>query len=371
MAEYTLVATAAFGLEAVVARELKALGFDNAATENGRVIFRGTEKDIARTNIWLRCADRVLIKMGEFRASDFEELFQGVRAIPWGRYVPSNGAVHVDGRSVKSALTSIPACQSVVKKAIVESMKKRYRLDHFPEDGPAHSVEFSLQNDVASVFMDTTGPALHKRGYRTGTGEAALKETLAAGLVLLSRWKPDMPFIDPFCGSGTIAIEAAMIGRNIAPGIKRGFASEKWKFIDPAIWEQARRHALKEERKTHLNIAASDIDDRVIVKARNNARHAGVLSAIRFEGRDVEDLEFGSEKGVAVCNPPYGEKSGDKKAVGQLIRKMREAFDRAPGWSFFVFTGFEDFAYHYGKRPVSNRKLYNGRIKCYLYQFKT
>ncbi len=371
MGEYTLAATAAFGLEAVVARELKGLGYENSSVENGRVLFSGEEKDIARANIWLRCADRVLMRVGQFRAGDFEELFQGVRTIPWGRYISSTGVVNVTGRSVKSVLTSIPACQSVVKKAIMESMKKRYGLEHFPEDGPVHGIEFSLEGDVAAVYMDTTGPGLHKRGYRTGTGQAALRETLAAGLVILSRWKPGMPFVDPFCGSGTIAIEAAMIGWNIAPGLNREFASEKWKFIAPDIWGKARRLAHKEERKVTLDITASDIDDHVIVKARHNARHAGVLSAIKFERRTIRDLTFPAERGIVVCNPPYGERSGDKKAAGELMKEMRETFDRARDWSFFVFTGLEDFEKYYGKHADSNRKLYNGRIKCYLYQFKS
>ena len=369
MAEYRLVATAAFGLESVVARELKALGYDNALVENGRVVFSGTERDIARTNIWLRCADRVLIQMGRFPASDFEELFQGVRAIPWGGYISSTGAVNVTGRSVRSTLTSIPACQSVVKKAVIESMKKRYRLESFSEDGPASGIEFSLQNNVASVFMDTTGPGLHKRGYRTGTGQAALKETLAAGLVYLSRWRPGTPFVDPFCGSGTIAIEAAMIGRNVAPGMKRRFASEQWKFIGPEIWEDVRRHAGKEEKRAALDIRASDIDDSVLIKARHNARHAGVVPSVTFERRDVRDLAFDTEKGIVVCNPPYGERSGDKKAAGELTKKMRQAFDHARGWSLFIFSGLEDFEKYYGKRADSNRKLYNGRIKCYLYGY--
>jgi putative N6-adenine-specific DNA methylase len=369
MAEYTLVATAAFGLEAVVARELKLLGYENTSIENGRVSFSGTERDIARTNIWLRCADRVLIKMGQFRASDFEELFQGVRSIPWDRYVPATGAVNVTGRSIKSILTSVPACQSIVKKAIMESMKNRYRLERFPEDGPAHAVDFSLEKDVVSVYMDTTGQGLHKRGYRTGTGQAALKETLAAGLVILSRWKPGVVFLDPFCGSGTIAIEAAMIGRNIAPGINRGFASEQWKFIDLKIWDEERRRARKEEKQAGLNIRASDIDDTVIAKARHNARHAGVLPAVTFERREMKDLTFHEEKGIVICNPPYGERSGDTRAAGELMKKMRETFDGARDWSFFIFTGLEDFEKYYGKPADSNRKLYNGRIKCYLYGY--
>ncbi len=369
MAHYTLVATAAFGLESVVARELKLLGYEKTSVENGRVVFSGSDRDVAKTNIWLRCADRVLIRMSEFRASDFEELFQGVRSIPWGRYIPSTGSVRVTGRSRKSRLTSIPACQSIVKKAIIESMKRRYREEMFPETGAVFDVEFSLENDTASVYMDTTGPGLHKRGYRTGAGQAALKETLAAGLVYLSRWKPDIPFIDPFCGSGTIVIEAALIGRNVAPGIKRRFAAEEWKFLESYIWEDVRHEARGQEKKVDLNIEGSDIDDSVIVKARRNARHAGILSSVRFVRRDIKDLIFPAEKGVLVCNPPYGERSGDRKSAGDLAKTMRDVLDRASGWSSFIFTGFEDFERYHGKHADSNRKLYNGKIKCYLYRF--
>ena len=371
MAEYTLVATAAFGLEAVVARELKALGFTNVAIGNGRVTFSGLEKDIPRVNMWLRCADRVLMKMGEFHASDFEQLFQGVRTIPWGVYIPSSGAVNVTGRSQRSVLTSVPACQSIVKKAIIESMKRRHRLERFPETGPVFAIDFSLHNDVASIYMDSTGPGLHKRGYRTGAGEAALKETLAAGIVYLSRWKPGIALVDPFCGSGTIAIEAALIGRNIAPGIRRTFASEKWAFIDACLWEDARREARQRETRVELNVRASDADEDVIIKARRNARHAGVLSAVTFDARDIRDLVLGPQPGIAICNPPYGERSGDKRSAGELMKVMRKVFDNAPGWSFFVFTGLEDFEKYYGKRSDSNRKLYNGKIKCYLHQFRS
>ena len=370
-ADYTLVATAAFGLESVVARELKALGYEETTIENGRVSFFGSDRDIARANIWLRCADRILLKMGQFHASDFDEAFEGIQAIPWARFIPSAGAIHVTGRSVKSRLTSVPACQSIVKKAIIESMKKRYHLDQFPETGPEFAIHFVLQNDLMTVYMDTTGPGLHKRGYRTGTGQAALKETLAAGIVILSRWKPDIPLVDPFCGSGTIAIEAALIGRNIAPGIRREFASEKWDFIEPNIWEDVRRDAREKERTVELDISASDIDENVIVKARRNARHAGVLSSVKFAHRDLINLTFNSDRGIIVCNPPYGERSGDIRSAGELMKTMREVFDGAPGWSRFVFTGFEDFEKYYGQHADSNRKLYNGRIKCYLFQFKS
>ncbi|MDD3846850.1 MAG: class I SAM-dependent RNA methyltransferase [Syntrophorhabdaceae bacterium] len=369
MNQYRLAATAAFGLEWIVARELKGLGFRETVVENGRVSFAGGEKDIAKCNIWLRTADRVLIEMARFSASDFEELFQGVLAVPWEEMVPLTGAVHVTGKSVRSKLSSVPACQSVVKKAVIEGMKRKHRAGVFNETGPRFGIEVSLNKDVVTIDMDTTGPGLHKRGYRTGAGEAAIKETLAAGLVYLSRWKPGAALADPFCGSGTIAIEAAMIGRNIAPGITRRFASEEWPFMPAEIWEDARREAAGLANRDKLHILASDIDETVISKARRNARHAGVLSAIDLSTRDFKDFPFGGEGGVVVSNPPYGERSGDRRTAIELARDMGAVFTRSPAWSFFILTGFEEFEKHYGRHADSNRKLYNGRIKCYLYGY--
>ena len=369
MGDFKLVATAAFGLESVVVRELKGLGFGGTVVEDGRVSFTGTERDVARCNVWLRTADRVLIETARFPASDFEELFQGVLKVPWEEIIPLTGVIHVTGRSSRSLLSSVPACQSVVKKAVIEAMKRRYPSDTFPETGPYFGIDVSLRKDMATIDIDTTGPGLHKRGYRTGTGEAALKETLAAGIVYLSRWKPGMALADPFCGSGTIAIEAAMIGRNIAPGITRRFASEKWPFIPLKLWEEIRSEARTMASKTELHILASDFDETVLLKARQNARHAGVVSAIDFKKRDFRELPLNSAGGVVICNPPYGERSGDKKTVGELVKDMGRVFGQSPGWSFFILTGFEEFEKHYGKRSDFNRKLYNGRIKCYLYGF--
>lgn len=369
MGDLNLAATAAFGLESVVAHELKRLGLENSGTENGRISFPGTESDVARANIWLRCADRVLVEMGRFPASDFEELFQGVLKAPWGDILPRDAAVHVTGRSVRSKLSSVPACQSVVKKAIIEALKRTYRLGTFPETGPRFSVEVSLNRDIAIIDMDSTGPGLHRRGYRSATGEAALKETLAAGLVYLSRWKPGTVLADPFCGSGTIAIEAAMMGRNIAPGTGRQFAAEQWPFIPSRIWDDARREAGAAANREKLNIFASDIDEGVIVKARRNARHAGVLSAITFRKCDFRELPIPAPDGMVICNPPYGERSGDRRTAAEQAGEMGRLFGQFPAWSFFILTAFEGFEKHYGRRADRNRKLYNGRIQCYLYEY--
>jgi len=369
MGEYRIVATAAFGLESVVARELKGLGFEGVSSENGRLSFSGNVRDVAKANIWLRTADRVLIEAARFACSDFEELFQGVLKVPWEKMIPFDGVVHVTGRSVRSKLSSVPACQSVVKKAVIQAMKRKYSSDAFPETGPRFGIEVSLHKDVAMVDLNTSGPGLHKRGYRTGTGEAALKETLAAGLVYLSRWRPGTAFVDPFCGSGTIAIEAAMIGKNIAPGITRGFASEKWPFVPPDIWEDVRREARGLANKEQVRVRASDVDDSVLLKARQNARHAGVVSSIDFSRRDFREFPFDATGGVVICNPPYGERSGDKKTAGELIKDMGRIFGQLSNWSFFILTGFEEFERFYGKRADRNRKLYNGRIKCYLYEY--
>lgn len=369
MTDYKLTATAAFGLESVVARELKWLGIEKVSVDNGRIAFSGSEDDIARANINLRCADRVLIEMGRFPASDFEELFQGARAISWEDLIPFGSIIKVLGRSVRSKLSSVPALQSVAKKAIIESMKRKHLFDQFPEKGPVFSIEISLQKDIATIYLDTTGPGLNKRGYRTGTGEAALKETLAAGLVYLTRWKPGIALTDPFCGSGTIPIEAAMVGRDIAPGINRRFVSEDWPLISPDIWQKSRQDARDKVRNPEMSITASDMDGSMIVKARRNARHAGVQQSIHFMTRDVRDVSLGPEKGFIICNPPYGERSGDKKAAAELVTVMNQTFSRFPTWTCYIFTGFEDFERYYGRRADSNRKLYNGKIKCYLYGF--
>lgn len=369
--KYKLVATAAFGLESVVARELKGLGFSDVFVENGRVSYEGDGNDIARSNIWLRVADRVLIELARFHAEDFEQLFQGVTKIPWEEIVPLTGIMHVTGRSSGSKLSSVPHCQGIVKKAIVEAMKRRYHAEVFPETGPRFGIDVSLLKDLATIYLDTTGPGLHKRGYRTGTGEAAIKETLAAGLVYLSRWKPPAVLADPFCGSGTIAIEAALIGKNIAPGIERSFVSEGWGIIPESAWEDVRKQARSAMNDSTFRIRASDVDESVLGKARRNVRHAGVGRYIDLQRRDFHEFTSNERGGVIICNPPYGERLGDKRQIVEMSRDMGHVFLDLAGWSFFIFTGFEEFEKYFGMRADGNRKLYNARIKCYLYEYKS
>jgi putative N6-adenine-specific DNA methylase len=366
---YKLIATATFGLEAIVAQELRDLGYEDLEVENGKVTFEGDEMDIALCNTWLRTADRVLIKAAEFKAESFEELFQGTKAVEWGEIIPQDGKMHVVGKSVKSKLFSVPDCQSIVKKAVVESMKSTYNTDWFSEEGPIYKIEVALLKDIATLTIDTTGPGLHKRGYRELAGEAPLKETLAAALVLISRWKPSRIFADPFCGSGTIAIEAALIGKNIAPGLNRSFVSEGWPLIPKEVWEDIRKDARNRINKEEFRILASDIDGRVLKTARENAQKAGVEDFIAFQKISVEEFSSSKKYGCIICNPPYGERLGEKKEVEELYKKMGQVFSKLDAWSYFVLTAHEDFQKHFGKKSDKNRKLYNGRILCYYYQY--
>jgi putative N6-adenine-specific DNA methylase len=366
---YELIATSTFGLESIVAKELKQLGYEDLKVENGRVSFSGDEYDIAICNTWLRTADRVLIKMAEFKAVTFEELFQGTRSIEWGELIPSNGKMHVIGKSIKSTLFSVPDCQSIVKKAVVESMKKTYNTDWFEEDGPIYKIEIGLLKDLATLTIDTSGSGLHKRGYRELAGEAPMKETLAAALVLLSNWEPSRVLADPFCGSGTIAIEAALIGKNIAPGLNRSFVCESWPTMDKSIWEEIRSYAKSKINNEEFKILASDINGRVFQTARDNAMKAGVYDYINFQKMPVE--EFGSRKkyGVMITNPPYGERIGEMKQVEELYKFMGDLYRRLDSWSFYVITTHLQFQSLFGKQADKNRKLYNGRLLAYYYQY--
>jgi putative N6-adenine-specific DNA methylase len=367
--KYNLIATATFGIEAVVAGELKKLGYENLKIENGRVEFQGTEQDIVKCNLWLRCADRVLIKINEFKAESFEELFQGAKAYKWGELIPVNGKMHVNGKSVKSKLHSVPDCQAIVKKAIVESMKKTYKTDWFEENGPVYKIEVGILKDLVTLTVDTSGPGLHKRGYREIAGEAPLKETLAAAMVLLSKWEPHRAFADPLCGSGTIAIEAALIGKNMAPGLNRSYAAEEWHNIPVKLWAEGRAEAKAAINDLDFRILASDINSKILVTARENALKAGVDNFIAFQKLDV--LEFSSKKkyGCIVSNPPYGERLGELKEVEKLYKNMGHIFSQLDSWSFFIITSHLDFQKVFGKRATKNRKLYNGRIQCYFYEF--
>lgn len=369
MSEFELIATSAFGLESLVSFELKKLGFADLKVENGRVLFSGRAEDIVKTNLWLRCSDRVLIKMGEFKALDFEELFQGTLAISWEDMIPVKGKIHITGKSVKSKLFSVSDCQAIVKKAIVESMKRKYKQDWFDEDGPVYKIEVSLLNDLAQLTLDTSGPGLHKRGYRLQQGDAPLKETLAAAMVSLSRWNPDRSFADPFCGSGTIAIEAAMIAKNIAPGLKRSFVSEMWPQIPKSLWEEYREEAMNQIINRDLEIYASDHDKKVFDFAQENARSAGVSESILFEKKSLSEFSSKKKFGCIVTNPPYGERMNSDNSLADLYREMGKIFKRLDSWSYFIITSFEDFEKYFGKKADKNRKLYNGKIKSYFYMY--
>ena len=369
MAEYTLIATSSFGLESVVAYELKKLGYSDLAVENGKVTFKGQERDIARCNLWLRSADRVLIKIAEFEARDFDELFEGTGRVGWPDFVPVDGKMHVTGKSIGSQLASVSDCQSIVKKSIVEAMKKRYRREWFEETGPVYKIEVSLLKNKATLTVDTTGPGLHKRGYRNDTGQAPLRETLAAGLVLLSRWTPDRVLADPLCGSGTIAVEAALIGRNLAPGLKRHFVSEAWGQIPRKVWDAVREEAREGTNDADFRVLASDDDGSVIKKARENAVRAGVADFVAFQKMPLADFRSHKKYGCIICNPPYGLRMGEEALVEDLYRSMGEMFRMLDSWSLFVLTAHPDFQKLFGKRADRNRKLYNGDIKCYYYQY--
>ena len=366
----TLVATAAFGLEAVVSRELKALGYDDQTVVDGRVVFEADDAAICRTNLWLRTADRVLLRLADFHVESFDELFETVKAIRWSDLMPVDAAFPVKGRSVKSQLSSVPACQSVVKKAIVESLKKVYQRHHFEETGPEYIVEVSILRNRATITLDTTGAGLHKRGYRTMTGAAPLRETIAAGLLQLTHWNRERPFLDPLCGTGTIPIEAALIGRNMAPGLSRDFVAERWTFPGVAAWKQARgeaRDAIKPSFERPL--LATDHDHRALRHARKHARQAGVENEIHFQQSELIDLQSSREFGVIVCNPPYGERIGGREEVEALYRVMGTKFAPLETWSKYVLTSSRYFEKHFGTKAERRRKLYNGRIECTFYQY--
>lgn len=369
MKQFDLIATAAFGLEGVVARELEWLGVENAVTENGRVRFKGDFETIARANLWLRTADRVLILLAEGRTCTFEDLFQLVLGIPFEELMSPDACFPVTGKSVKSTLFSVPDCQAITKKAAVERMKKHYGLEWFPENGPKYKLEVSILNDVAMITLDTSGAGLHKRGYRKEAGKAPIKETLAAGMILVSRWKKDRALIDPFCGTGTIPIEAAMIARNIAPGLKREFDFEKWPCFDKEIAVKARREAEAAiDRDIKLHISGSDIDYFAVKQAKDNAAFMGLENDITFQKLDFRAVSSSKQYGFIITNPPYGQRLEEEAEVRELYKAMGAHFKSFPTWSFYVITSFEDFEKCFGRRADKKRKLYNGMLKCNLYQ---
>lgn len=370
MSEYKLVATSAMGLESIVADEVKSLGFETQ-TENGKIYFHGDEAAIAKANMWLRVADRVRIIAGEFHATTFDELFEKTKSIPWERYLPVDAAFPVAGKSVKSTLYSVPDCQAIVKKAIVERLKFAYkRLGFLDESGPLFKLEVSILKDKVTLTIDSSGAGLHKRGYRIGQGDAPLKETLAAALVKLTRWNPDRPFVDPFCGSGTIPIEAAMIGQNIAPGYNREFLSEQWPWIRKTIWDEVRMEAEDLAKYDQpLAITGFDKDPRMIKVAKTNAIEAGFLDIIQFEQRDVRDLQVEGLNGVIVGNPPYGERLGEIEEAEEMAQILGAVMQEYPSWSIYMLSSLENFESMYGKKATKKRKLFNGFIRTDFYQY--
>ncbi|MDD2216936.1 MAG: class I SAM-dependent RNA methyltransferase [Eubacteriales bacterium] len=366
-----LIATATFGLEAVVKRELEALDCKIIKSEDAKITFMGDERTIVRSNLWLRCADRVLLKMGEFSANTFEELFQQTKALPWEMWLAPDAKFTVTGTSVKSKLHSVPACQSIVKKAIVSRLSEIYGIDEFPETGEMHTIKITLLKDRVTLTIDTTGPGLHKRGYRVKEVQAPIKETLAAAMVMLSFWKPGRLLVDPCCGSGTIPIEAAMIGRNIAPGLSRNFVSEEWSSIPASIWKEERKAAFEAiDHDAEINITGSDIDKNAIMIARENALEAGVDECIKFSIADARSLKATEKSGVIITNPPYGERMGDYKGIQALYNGFAAFFRQNPSWSLFMITTDKTVEEKiFGHEANRRRKLYNGRLEVCYYQF--
>ncbi len=365
-----LVATTAFGLEAVVKRELADLGYEGKIIAPGRIRFRADTAAICRTNLWLRTADRILLQMSTFPAQDFEALFENTKAIDWRAWIAADGAFPVIGRSLKSQLSSVPACQRAVKKAVVESLRQAHQTDSLPETGPQYKIEVAILKDQVTLTIDTTGPSLHKRGYRQQAAKAPLKETLAAAMILLSFWNRDRPLIDPFCGSGTIPIEAALIGRNIAPGLNRSFAAEAWPNIAGRLWEEARAEA-RDLTQSELpeRLIGTDISQRALRSARHNAEQAGVAEQVHFQERPFELLTSKRKFGCVITNPPYGQRLGEGRDLKWLYQSIPEVLRKLPTWSHFLLTSYPDFETVIERSADRRRKLYNGRIECTYYQF--
>ena len=367
-----MIAPCHFGLEAVLKREIFDIGYDITKVEDGRITFEGDEEAIARANIFLRTTERVLLKVGEFKAVTFEELFEKTKEIPWEQWIPEDGKFWVTkASSVKSKLFSPSDIQSIMKKAIVERLKVKYRRNWFEEDGSSYPIRVFLHKDIVTIGIDTTGSSLHKRGYRLAQSRAPISETLAAALIQLTPWKKDRILVDPFCGSGTIPIEAAMMGANIAPGMNRHFLAEEWNnIIDASYWEDAFLEAKDlVDTSVKMDIQGYDIDGKVLKAARENAKRAGVDHLMHFQERAVKDLRHPKKYGFVITNPPYGERIEEKEALPGLYREIGEAFSKLDCWSEYLITSYEDAEKYIGKKADKNRKIYNGMMKTYYYQY--
>ncbi|MBQ8913095.1 MAG: class I SAM-dependent RNA methyltransferase [Lachnospiraceae bacterium] len=370
--EFELIAPCHFGLESVLKKEITELGYEIVSVEDGRVTFKGDETVIPRANIFIRTAERILLKMGSFRAKTFDELFEGTKALPWEEYLPRDAKFWVTKATTnKSALFSGSSIQSIVKKAIVDRMRETYHINHFEEDGDEYPIRVFIFKDMVSIGIDTSGTSLHKRGYRQLVGKAPISETLASALLMLTPWNKDRVLVDPFCGSGTFPIEAAMIGANVAPGMNREFTADSWdKVIPKKIWYNAFDEAHDVIRKDiEMNIQGYDLDPEIVKCAMANAREAGVDKYIHFQARDVKDLSNPKHYGFIITNPPYGERLEEKKDLPELYKTIGESFARLSDWSMYLITSYEEAEKYIGRKADKNRKIYNGMIKSYFYQF--
>ena len=369
---YTLISPCFFGMEKMLANEIKNLGFEIVKTEDGRVTYKTDEYGIAKANMWLRCAERVHLKIAEFEAKSFDELFEGTKRINWAKYIPYGAQFPITkASSIKSKLYSIPDIQSIVKKAVVESLKKSYlETGLIKEDKEKYPIYVFIHKDKVTLTIDTSGTALHKRGYRERANKAPIRETLAAAIMELVPWRPGRTLVDPMCGSGTLLIEAAMKGINMAPGMNREFISESWRTMDKKIWWDVRREAYaKLDEDTQFKIYGYDIDEDVIEIARENAEIAGVSDYIEFRYGDATEFSSDEEYGFIVTNPPYGERLEDTDTVKMLYKQLGYTFRKLKNWSYYLITSYEDFENEFGQDAIRKRKLYNGMLKSYLYQY--
>ena len=367
--EYNYCVPCLFGLEGLCADELKRLKFNNVKAENGRVLFSGEQSDIAKANINLRTGERVLLVVGETGANSFDELFEGVRAMPWEKFIPVKAAFPVKGHSLGSKLHSIPDCQKIIKKAIVERLKAGHKIETLSENAEKYQIQFAIMNDIAVLYIDTSGAGLHKRGYRPAGSAAPLRETLAAAIVKLSRYQGREQVCDPFCGSGTIPIEAALAAVNRAPGLNRSFAAEDWTWLDKSIWKDAKAEAKSREFQGDYDIWGGDINPKYIELSKENAERAGVSEHIKFEKADAARFERDKHGGIILSNPPYGERVMDQKEAEDLYRKFGAATAKLNEWKMYILSSHTEFERTFGKTAKKKRKLYNGMIKCDLFMY--
>ena len=370
MRELELLMPTLFGLEGLCAEELRRLGLEGVRAENGRVRCKASPGDIPRVNLNLRTGERVLLVVGEYEARDFDALFEGARALPWEEFIPRDGAFPIKGHSLNSQLHAVPACQAVLKKAVAARLGEKYGLAQLPENGALYQLQFSIMKNHVTLMVDTTGPGLHKRGYRAVGVAAPLRETLAAAMVLLSRYRGKDPFCDPFCGSGTIAIEAALIAKNRAPGLNRAFSAQRWKWLDSGLWLQAADEAMDKEFHGDYDIWGGDIDPKAVAIARDNAVKADVEDVVRFEVADATKFHRDAPVGRVVTNPPYGERILEKREAEDLYRAFGKAVRTLPeGWKVSVLSSHTEFERTFGRTADKKRKLYNGMLKCDLFQY--